>query len=137
MSNRGTQTFRPEDRITRSSRFKQIYGEKNALFSHTMVIYHAAAEGDRSRLGLTVSRKIGNAVVRNRTKRLLREVFRKNRMDLARPLDLVVNAKKGIRDIDLRTLEAEFHIVVRRLNRFYGKQGQNTRKQCSETRDSN
>ena len=145
MSKRGIQSFRPEDRITRGSRYKQIYGEKNALFSRTMVIYHATAEGDRSRIGLTVSRKIGNAVVRNRTKRLMREVFRKNRQGLARPLDLVVNAKKSIRDTDFRTLEAEFRIVIRRLNRFYGKQGQerpdnkpapDKREQCSGTRDS-
>lgn len=145
LSKRGIQSFRPEDRITRGRRYKQIYGEKNALFSRTVVVYHAVAEGDRSRIGLTVSRKIGNAVVRNRAKRLLREVFRKNRLALAQPLDLVVNAKKSIRDVDLRTLEDEFRIVIRRLNRFYGKQGhekpdrdpaRNTRKQCSETRDS-
>lgn len=145
LSKRGIQSFRPEDRITRGSRYKQIYGEKNALFSRTMVIYHAAAEGDRPRIGLTVSRKIGNAVVRNRAKRLIREVFRKNRQALSRPLDLVVNAKKSIRDTDLRTLEAEFRIVIRRLNRFYGKQGQeqpgkrpvpDNREQCSGTQDS-
>jgi ribonuclease P protein component len=145
LSERGIQSFRPEDRIRRGSRYKQIYGEKNALFSRTMVIYHAAAEGDRSRIGLTVSRKIGNAVVRNRVKRRLREVFRTNRLALARPLDLVVNAKKSIRDADFRTLEDEFRIVIKRLNRYYGKQGQekpdddparNTRNQCSETRDS-
>ncbi len=124
MSIRGIQSFRPEDRITRSSRFKQIYGEKNALFSHTMVIYHTVAEGDRSRIGLTVSRKIGNAVVRNRTKRRLREIFRKNRLELDRPMDLVVNAKKSIRDTDSRTLEAEFRNVIRRLNKYYRKQGQ-------------
>lgn len=110
-----------------------------------MVVYHTVAEGDRSRIGLTVSRKIGNAVVRNRTKRRLREIFRKNRLALDQPLDLVVNAKKSIRDTDSRTLEDEFRIVIRRLNKYYGKQGQespdrdpahNTRQQCSATRDS-
>lgn len=124
MSKRGTQSFRPEDRITRSRRYKQIYGEKRTLFSGTMVVYHAVAEEGRPRIGLTVSRKIGNAVVRNRVKRLLREIFRQNRDRFNQPLDLVVNAKKSIRDADFRTLEAEFRIVIRRLNRLYGKQGQ-------------
>ncbi len=124
MRTRGIQSFRPEDRITRGRRYKQIYGKKRTLFSSTMVVYHAAAEGDRPRVGLTVSRKIGNAVVRNRGKRLLRQIFGQNRFMLGQPLDLVVNAKKGIKDTDFRTLEAEFRIVIRRLNRQYGKQGQ-------------
>jgi ribonuclease P protein component len=141
LSKRGTESFRPEDRITRSSRFKQIYAGGNPLFSRTMVVYHAAAAGERSRIGMTVSRKIGNAVVRNRAKRLIREVFRKNRSALVRPLDLVINAKKSIAGEDFRTLEAEFRIVIKRLNRHYGQQGRerpnhDTRNQCRTNRDS-
>ncbi len=108
MSKRGTQSFRPEDRITRSRRYKQVYGEKRTLFSSTMVVYHTTAEEGRSRVGLTVSRKIGNAVVRNRVKRLIREIFRQNRDLLAQPLDLVVNAHPSIGQRGLRELESEF-----------------------------
>lgn len=49
-----------------------------------------------SRLGMTVSRKVGGAVARNRVRRLLREIFRKERALREAGLDLVVHAKPGI-----------------------------------------
>lgn len=61
-----------------------------------------------SRIGITVSRKVGGAVVRNRIKRRLREIFRYNRVNLAPPLDLVVVARSGARDRTMRELETEF-----------------------------
>jgi ribonuclease P protein component len=50
---------------------------------------------DQSRIGLTVSRKVGNAVVRNRVKRVIREFFRLDRFQLDCPVDLSVIAKRG------------------------------------------
>lgn len=61
-----------------------------------------------SRIGITVSRKIGGAVVRNRTKRVFREIFRYNRASLSPALDLVVVARASVRDRTMRELEAEF-----------------------------
>jgi len=60
------------------------------------------------RLGLTVPRKVGGAVRRNRVKRLLREVFRHNRTRLEPRMDLVVNARPAIADRSLGELEQEF-----------------------------
>lgn len=51
--------------------------------------------GDESRLGVTVSSRVGNAVVRNRLKRFVREIFRQQRLSLPRPTDVVVIAKPG------------------------------------------
>lgn len=60
-----------------------------------------------SRLGITLSRKIGPAVKRNRTRRRLREIFRRNPPMRQAGLDLVVHGKPGIAAIDSREMELE------------------------------
>jgi ribonuclease P protein component len=60
------------------------------------------------RIGITVSRKVGGAVARNRIKRIFREIFRYNRPALEPPLDLVVVARPGAADRTMRELEREF-----------------------------
>jgi ribonuclease P protein component len=52
-----------------------------------------------TRLGITVTRKVGNAVVRNRIKRLVREAFRRNHVRFASGLDVVWVAKRGAKDL--------------------------------------
>ena len=72
------------------------------------------------RLGITVTRKVGNAVVRNRIKRAVRELFRRNRDLLTRPVDLVVHARPSIVRRAGAELEREFADCARRI--FRGKQ---------------
>lgn len=59
---------------------------------------------EHSRLGVTVSRKVGNAVVRNRVKRIIREFFRCNRFRLEKPVDLSVIAKRDAGQVDTDTI---------------------------------
>ncbi len=73
------------------------------------------AENPPTRIGVTVTRKIGNAVVRNRIKRLIREGFRRRRRDFAPGLDIVWVAKRGASAIHYSDVLAQIDDLLRRL----------------------
>ena len=64
------------------------------------------------RLGIAATKKIGGAVQRNRAKRLIREVFRRNK--IAQGFDVVVIPKREFLDASLSTLEADYRNLVER-----------------------
>ncbi len=66
----------------------------------------------RTRLGITASKRIGNAVERNRTKRLVREFFRLHKGLLPRGVDIVVTAKKGASDLNLSQASEELGVIL-------------------------
>lgn len=69
------------------------------------------------RLGIVASRKVGNAVVRNRAKRWFREIFRHSQHDLPPHCDVLVIVRNGFRDASLGELQAQFADVIRRAQR--------------------
>lgn len=77
----------------------------------------ATARQPHSRLGLTVSRKVGGAVVRNRVKRLLREWFRLHHHELTDDWDLVIIARRPPPGLDLKEVEEQLGQFVAWINR--------------------
>lgn len=71
-----------------------------------------------SRVGLTVSSKVGNAVVRARLRRVLRELFRKRRMQWPPGLDVVLVARSSAKDASFPVLARAFDGVTRKLQRL-------------------
>ncbi|TAL03444.1 MAG: ribonuclease P protein component [Verrucomicrobia bacterium] len=74
----------------------------------------ALPAGSRSRLGVVVSRKVGNAVARSRARRLMRESFRLHQLELREPLDLVLVARPSIAKQDYAGVEKDFLSTLRR-----------------------
>ncbi len=103
-------------RIRKTAEFRVVYGRKARASDHCLLIYACENGLDHPRLGLSVSRKVGNAVVRNRWKRLIREAFRLNLARLPQGIDLVVIPKQSPAP-PFREVEASLCGVARRAAR--------------------
>ena len=84
---------------------KKIYGP------HFLVITRPNERGE-ARLGVTVSSKVGNAVVRNRVKRLLRECLRRYRHQIVPSQDVLIIAKKDAVNLSWHEVEIEFRDIL-------------------------
>ena len=83
------------ERLRKRREFLAAYDRGAKIPTAYFVLYILENNLPHPRLGITVSRKIGPAVVRNRIKRQLREIFRKNKSAISPPCDVVVNAKRS------------------------------------------
>lgn len=87
----------PKDRrLTKRREFVRVYDTGRKQFARYSVLFFAANDLPHSRIGITATKKLGKATVRNRLKRWTREVYRRQREPLGldgRSLDIVVNVK--------------------------------------------
>lgn len=94
-------------RVRKRREFLQIQNAgRRVATRHFLVVYVAASDGP-TRLGITVTKKIGNAVVRNRIKRAVRETFRGCAATIARGVSLVVIARDGSSKLGVPATAAE------------------------------
>jgi len=105
-------------RILLTREFASVYSKRRSAADEFLVVYAAPNGRAESRLGLSVGRRVGPAVRRNRIKRLLRETFRTSRLTLPGGYDFVVVARIGsanasLCDIKLRLLALVMEAVRR------------------------
>ena len=87
-------------RLSRSADFDRVFRQGRSHAGRDLVLYvFPRGEGDAARLGLSVSRKVGGAVARNRVKRVLREAFAAESSRLPAGTDAVVIARTGAREL--------------------------------------
>ncbi len=116
MVRRTDERFPWRQRIVRSSDFRTLYKEGRRLDAGKFVLFGRPNNLGHHRLGLTVSRKIGGAVVRNRVKRLFREVFRRTCADIPSHFDFIVNAKRECATTPFAVLRQDFASAARRIS---------------------
>jgi ribonuclease P protein component len=83
--------------------------------------YRVSESHTGPRIGFTVGKVLGGAVVRNRIRRRMRAVVRRHLCELAKPLDLVLHPRKSVLTLDFAQLDAEVAIVFAAVQRGQGR----------------
>ena len=106
--------------------FQRVYNEGNSKANRYLVLYYRKNDLEYNRLGISVSKKVGNSVVRHRITRLIRESYRLNEPLFCNGLDIVVIARasakgKSYQEIEsaLLHLAGKHHITGEKKNEEY------------------
>jgi ribonuclease P protein component len=116
--------FRPHEHLRRPADFLRTYERRRSASDGWLIVYVCENGLPYARLGLSVSRKVGPAVHRNRLRRLYREAFRLTRHELPTGLDLVLIPRRP----DVPTLEDLKRSLPRLVRQAARKLGQETRE---------
>ena len=114
-SGNSSHRFSPERRIRRRSEFQRIFEKGQRVHGRFMTVLVASSQARTARLGIVASKKLGDAVHRNRAKRVIRELFRRTVSTADRPgFDIVVIPRRELFDATYAALENDFRTVLRR-----------------------
>ena len=96
--------FPPTHRLKSPEDFKRVYDRKRSVSDANLIVYACENALPHARLGVSVSKKVGGAIVRNRFKRLFREAFRLLQHELPPGIDYVLIPKLSARDLGLEPI---------------------------------
>jgi len=109
------ESFSKENRVRHRGDFLRIQKKGNRVTTKNLILFSKPNNFRRRRLGITVSKKVGNSVRRNRLKRVIREVFRKNKELFPYSFDVVVIVKRTENIKGYHTIKREIAGVKNRL----------------------
>ena len=104
--------FQRHEHVRRRSEFQRVYEQGARIHGRYSTLFILPNKLAVGRLGIAATRKLGGAVQRNRAKRLIREVFRRNK--IADGFDVVVIPKRELLDASLIALEADYRTLLER-----------------------
>ena len=103
------------ERVRRRPEFERAYDGGVRINGRLMTVFVVANTAGRPRFGVAATKKLGPAVVRNRAKRLAREVFRRHKLDAA--VDVIIVPRREMLDAPFATLEIEYRELLARRDR--------------------
>ena len=100
--------FEKSDRILNRSGFRRVYENGRKYQAKYFTAFVLLNSEQHARLGITATRKVGKAIYRNKARRLVREVFRKNKWRIRPGIDIVINVKSNLAAAGYYDLEGDF-----------------------------
>jgi len=107
-----------QKRLAKRREFVRVYESGQKVFSRYAVLFFAGNDLSHSRIGITATKKLGKANLRNRLKRWTREIYRRQREPLAldaRSLDIVVNVKPNAAGASFQDYSRDLARVLERV----------------------
>lgn len=112
---RPSERFAKARRVRRRSEFQHVFDLSHRTKGRYFTLLMAPSTAGTARLGVVASRKLGDAVRRNRAKRLIREIFRRTHLlALGQGIDVVVIPRRELFDADYSSLESDFRGALTR-----------------------
>ncbi|MGB9679690.1 MAG: ribonuclease P protein component [Thermoanaerobacteraceae bacterium] len=99
-------------KLRKNYEFKNVYSNGKSLADQYIVIYYIKNPFDYNRIGYSVSKKIGNSVVRNRVRRLIHESFRLLNIEVKTGFDIVFIARSKIIDADFNAVQKSIKKLI-------------------------
>src|SRR5690625_6269244 len=107
-------------RIKKNSEFQHVFKEGKSFANRQLVIYYIKKEDqDNFRIGLSVGKKIGNAVTRNRIKRYLRHSFHELQDKILPNLNIIILARQPTKDMNYYDIKKRLIHLLSRQHLFY------------------
>ncbi|MCB1050245.1 MAG: ribonuclease P protein component [Acidobacteria bacterium] len=108
--------FGKSNRLRKSADFRRIYRAEKKVITPVIIFFLCQSDGAEPKLGLTVPKKVGKAVKRNRIKRRIREAFRLSKHTLGQ-VDVVASPRRGAHDQPFEAYLQSFALLARLLRR--------------------
>lgn len=116
-------------RVKREKDFKAIFKDGTSFANRKFVVYQLENQQNHFRVGLSVSKKLGNAVTRNQIKRRIRHILQSVKGSLVDHVDFVVIARKGVETLEYAEMEKNL-LHVLKLSKIY-QEGNGSEKETT------
>jgi len=116
-------------RVKREKDFNAIFTDGTSFANRKFVVYQLENQKSHFRVGLSVSKKLGNAVTRNQIKRRIRHILQSVKGSLVEHVDFVVIARKGVETLEYAEMEKNL-LHVLKLSKIY-QEGNGSEKETT------
>ena len=119
-------------RLKKNNEFRTVYRRGKSLANNLLVLYTYnnrknidAKNGSYNRVGVSVSKKVGNSVVRSRSKRLIMESYRLNEASIKKGFDFIFIARTNIKDRNFHDVEKAMLSLFKKAGLYYNEESDN------------